>query len=98
LHYLKHGRFCLHAQEPGLFEVRVLSPPPRSLGIHSLPPNTHCGETIEVDGEWYIVAKLVCQYKLHGGRYVRDHHRLDVERSERWVMNRYLEGLLEKSG
>ena len=33
---------------PGLFEISVATPPPRSLGIYALPPLTHNGEEIEV--------------------------------------------------
>ena len=35
----------------GLFEVKDVSPPPRTLGIHSLPPDTHNGDQIEVEGQ-----------------------------------------------
>jgi hypothetical protein len=34
------------ARKPGLFEIKVMSPPPRSLGIFALPPNTHNGEEV----------------------------------------------------
>ncbi len=36
---------------PGTFEVRIVTPPPTSLGIHRLPPDTHNGDQIEVDGK-----------------------------------------------
>lgn len=41
-----HDSFCA-----GLFEVKDLSPPPKILGIHSLPPDTHNGDQIEVEGQ-----------------------------------------------
>ena len=31
-----------------LYEVKVVTPPERSLGPHMLPKNTHCGDTIEL--------------------------------------------------
>ena len=43
---LVHDSFCV-----GLFEVKDLSPPPKVLGIHSLPPDTHNGDQIEVEGQ-----------------------------------------------
>ena len=35
----------------GQFEVKVLSPPPRTLGIHNFPADTHNGDQIEVEGQ-----------------------------------------------
>lgn len=35
----------------GTFEVRIVTPPPTSLGIHRFPPDTHNGDQIEVDGK-----------------------------------------------
>lgn len=34
------------ARKPGLFEIKVMTPPPASLGIYALPPNTHNGEEV----------------------------------------------------
>jgi hypothetical protein len=36
------------AQAPGLFEIKDVSPPPRSLGVYALPPNTHTQDVIEL--------------------------------------------------
>lgn len=82
------------ARTPGLYEVRVVTPPPRSLGIYALPPNTACGEEIDVEGSSYVVTTVVLQYKLRGGKYVRDHNRLDVQPTGRWLVNQMLEGLI----
>ena len=35
----------------GFFEVKKISPPAESLGIHELPHNTHNGDMISVCGE-----------------------------------------------
>lgn len=36
------------AKKPGQFEVEEVSPPPTSLGVHSLPPKTHNGDQLSV--------------------------------------------------
>lgn len=76
---------------PGLFEVHDVSPPPRSLGIHALPPNTHNGDQIEVEGSAFLVQAVVMQYKLVRGKYRRDHARLEVQNTGRMLANLYLE-------
>jgi len=55
------------AKQPGIFEVRVSTPPPRSLGVFELPPLTHTGDEVVIDGEGYVVQRLVLHYKLRGG-------------------------------
>eukprot|EP00197_Chlamydomonas_leiostraca_P012811 CAMPEP_0202861404 /NCGR_PEP_ID=MMETSP1391-20130828/2817_1 /ASSEMBLY_ACC=CAM_ASM_000867 /TAXON_ID=1034604 /ORGANISM="Chlamydomonas leiostraca, Strain SAG 11-49" /LENGTH=134 /DNA_ID=CAMNT_0049540791 /DNA_START=98 /DNA_END=502 /DNA_ORIENTATION=- len=82
------------ARAPGLFEVKVVTPPPRSLGIYALPPLTHNGEEIDIDGQGYVVTSMVVQYKLNKGRYVRDHSRLDVTPTGRYFLNLQLDSLL----
>ena len=111
----------------GLFEVQRINPPPKSLGIHSLPVNTHNGDQITIDDEVgpcfhevslllfvsdqspmtrkhgaphvqdFVVTSLVLQYKLVGGRYQKDHNRLEVQQTSRYIVNLYYEGLLERS-
>uniref|UniRef100_A0A383W444 Uncharacterized protein n=1 Tax=Tetradesmus obliquus TaxID=3088 RepID=A0A383W444_TETOB len=41
------------ARKPGLFEIKVVTPPPRSLGIYALPPMTHNGEEVG-DTTWRL--------------------------------------------
>lgn len=91
----KRGKPERKAIQPGVFEVNVVSPPPRSLGIYALPPNTHNGEEIEVDGQGYVVTSLVLRYKLVKGKYVRDHNRLDVLPTGRYFLNLMLENLIQ---
>jgi len=81
---------------PSHFQVLDISPPPESLGVHCLPPNTTNGDHIEIDGQSYIVEKTRIRWKLSGGRYVRDHKRLDVLGTSRYLSNMFLNGLLEK--
>lgn len=52
-----------------------MTPPPSSLGIYALPPNTHNGEEIEIDGAGYVVTSLVLKYKVSpgiGNRYQQE--------------------------
>lgn len=45
----------------------------------------------------FVVTSLVLQYKLVGGRYQRDHNRLEVQQTSRYIVNLYYDSLLEKS-
>ncbi|KAK9842082.1 hypothetical protein WJX81_007684 [Elliptochloris bilobata] len=81
---------------PGFFEVRKISPPAESLGIHELPKNTHNGDQINVQGEDYVVRTLVLKYKLVGGRYERDHSRLDCTATSRFILDTYFDQLIAK--
>ncbi|PRW51179.1 hypothetical protein C2E21_5649 [Chlorella sorokiniana] len=81
-----------------MFEIQDISPPPRSLGIHALPPSTHNGDLIEVEGSAYVVQSVVMQYKLVRGRYKRDHARLEVQGTGRMLANLFLEELYQKEG
>ncbi len=78
------------------FQVMDISPPPESLGVHCLPPNTTNGDQIEIDGQSFIVEKTRVRWKLRAGRYVRDHQGLDVLGTSRYLSNMFLNGLLEK--
>ncbi|CAK9230368.1 unnamed protein product [Sphagnum jensenii] len=84
-------------ESPLLYHVTVVSPPPRHLGIHSLPPNTQCGETVEVKGELYVVSGVTYRYQLRRGKYEPRQKRLDVQSTGRYFLNLYLDNLLETS-
>lgn len=79
-----------------MFEVQDMSPPPCSLGIHALPPNTHNGDQIEVDGSAYVVQCVVLQYRLVRGKYRREHAKLEVQGTGRMLANLFLEDLYKK--
>lgn len=81
--------------DAGSFEVKIVTPPPHSLGVHALPADTHNGDQIEVDGSDYVVSSLVLQWKLVGGRYQRDHNRLEVQHTGRYFLNLHLQSLYE---
>ena len=38
-----------------LYEVKVTTPPERSLGLHKFPNNMSCGETIELRRRYFVV-------------------------------------------
>ena len=59
-------------------QVKVVSPPEVSLGIHQLPADTHNGDTISIKDQDFIVSSLTMRWRLEGGKYKRYHHRLDV--------------------
>ena len=45
----------------------------------------------------FVVTSLVLKYKLVAGRYQRDHNRLEVQQTNRYLMNLYYDGLLDRS-
>ena len=74
------------------YTVRVAKPPRfEDLGVHRLPKNTACGETIEVERGWFIVHRVTTMYNLVRGKYEKDGRRLDVQRAERFFVNAALE-------
>ncbi|CAM6088344.1 unnamed protein product [Calypogeia fissa] len=79
------------------YHVTVVTPPPKHLGVHSLPPNTQCGETVTVKGEPYIVSGVTYRYQLRRGKYEAKQKRLDVQSTGRYLVNLYLDNLLESS-
>jgi len=79
------------------YHVTVVTPPPRHLGVHSLPPNTQCGETVEVKGEPYVVSGVTYRYQLRRGKYEPSQKRLDVQSLGRYFVNLYFDNLLDSS-
>ena len=82
--------------QTGLFEVLVETPPPRSLGLHSLPPDTHNGDRIEIGERAYVVRRLVLRYRLEKGRYVRATQAVEVASQGRFFVDQFLNQLVEK--
>jgi len=81
-----------------MYEVKVVTPPPRSLGIHSLEPNTGCGDQVEVEGEGtFVVSRVVMKYRLEQGKYVKDHNRLEVQPTSRYFLNLMLDDIYQQS-
>lgn len=65
----------------------------------SVLQNVHCGETLTVEDEFYVVSGVSYRYKLHRGRYDSNHREstLEVQQTSRYVLNTYLDQLLEKT-
>lgn len=61
----------------------------------ALPPTTHNGDELELDGQSYVVTGLVLQYKLQRGKYVRHHSRLEVQKTGRFFLNQMLNNLIQ---
>lgn len=80
----------------GVFEVLVSTPPPRSLGYHSLPPDTHNGDRIEIGDRAFVVRRLVLRYRLERGRYVKAAQALEVASQGRYFVDQFLDQLVEK--
>ncbi|KAH7301059.1 hypothetical protein KP509_23G010300 [Ceratopteris richardii] len=79
------------------YHVTLITPPPKNLGIHCLPLNTQCGETVTVKGEPYIVSAVTYRYQLRKGKYEPCQTRLDVLSAGRYLVNLYLQNLLDQS-
>lgn len=59
--------------------------------------NTQCGETVTVKGEPYIVSGVTYRYQLKRGKYEPRQTRLDVLSTGRYLVNLYLQNLLDQS-
>ena len=79
------------------FKVVEITPPPRCLGVRCLPTNIHCGESVTIEGQAYTVSAVTHRYQLRKGRYEPSEKRLDVLSTGRYLLNLYLDGLLDKS-
>ena len=79
------------------FKVVEITPPPRCLGVRCFPTNIHCGESVTIEGQAYTVSAVTHRYQLREGRYEPSEKRLDVLSTGRYLLNLYLDGLLDKS-
>uniref|UniRef100_A0A0D9W6C1 Uncharacterized protein n=1 Tax=Leersia perrieri TaxID=77586 RepID=A0A0D9W6C1_9ORYZ len=79
------------------FKVVEITPPPRCLGVRCFPTNIHCGESVTIEGQAYTVSAVTHRYQLRKGRYEPSEKRLDVLSTGRYLVNLYLDGLLDKS-
>ncbi|GAB4848079.1 hypothetical protein Ancab_002741 [Ancistrocladus abbreviatus] len=79
------------------YKVIEISPPPKNLGIRCFPSNLQCGESVEIEGQAYTVSAVTHRYQLRKGKYEPSEKRLDVLSTGRYILNLYLENLLEQS-
>ncbi|KAF7009713.1 hypothetical protein CFC21_024220 [Triticum aestivum] len=78
------------------FKVVEITPPPRCLGVRCFPTNIHCGESVTIEGQAYTVSAVTHRYQLRKGRYEPSEKRLDVLSTGRYILNLYLDNLLDK--
>ncbi|KAI3991758.1 hypothetical protein MKX01_038156 [Papaver californicum] len=79
------------------FKVIEITPPPKNLGIRCFPSNMQCGESVTIEGQIYMVSAVTHRYQLRKGKYEPSEKRLDVLSSGRYIVNLYLQNLLEQS-
>ncbi|KAF8408303.1 hypothetical protein HHK36_007451 [Tetracentron sinense] len=56
-----------------------------------------CGESVTIEGQTYTISAVTHRYQLRKGRYEPSEKRLDVQSTGRYILNLYLENLLEQS-
>lgn len=59
--------------------------------------NMQCGESVTIEGQIYMVYSVTHRYQLRKGKYEPSEKRLDVLSSGRYIVNLYLQNLLEQS-
>ncbi|XP_058180274.1 uncharacterized protein LOC131298820 isoform X2 [Rhododendron vialii] len=79
------------------YKVIEITPPPKSLGVRCFAPNLQCGESVTIEGQAYTISAVTHRYQLRKGKYESSEKRLDVLSTGRYILNLYLENLLEKS-
>ncbi|KAJ4827572.1 hypothetical protein Tsubulata_004793 [Turnera subulata] len=79
------------------YKVIEITPPPKNLGIRCFAPNLQCGESVTIEGQEYTISAVTHRYQLRKGKYEPSEKRLDVLSTGRYILNLYLENLLEKS-
>ncbi|XP_057983037.1 uncharacterized protein LOC131167956 isoform X2 [Malania oleifera] len=79
------------------YKVIEITPPPKSLGVRCFPLNLQCGETVTIEGQAYTISAVTHRYQLRKGKYEPSEKRLDVLSTGRYILNLYLENLLEQS-
>ncbi|XP_037494315.1 uncharacterized protein LOC105633937 isoform X2 [Jatropha curcas] len=79
------------------YKVIEITPPPKNLGIRCFPPNLQCGESVTIEGQAYTISAVTYRYQLRKGKYEPSEKRLDVLSTGRYILNLYLENLLDQS-
>ncbi|KAL6288121.1 uncharacterized protein LOC110755956 [Prunus avium] len=79
------------------YKVIEITPPPKNLGVRCFPSNLQCGESVTIEGQTYTISAVTHRYQLRKGKYEPSEKRLDVLSTARYILNLYLENLLEQS-
>ncbi|GLJ16461.1 hypothetical protein SUGI_0280260 [Cryptomeria japonica] len=88
---------CKRNQDHHPYKVIDVTPPSRNLGVRCFPSNMQCGECVTIEDKAYIVSAVTYRYQLRKGKYEPSEKRLDVQSTGRYLLNNYLEMLLEES-
>lgn len=59
--------------------------------------NLQCGESVIIEGQTYTISAVTHKYQLRKGKYEPSEKRLDVMSTGRYILNLYLENLVQKS-
>ncbi|EPS67827.1 hypothetical protein M569_06949, partial [Genlisea aurea] len=78
------------------YKVIEITPPPKNLGTRCFPSNLQCGESVTIEGEAYTISAVTHRYQLRRGKYEASEKILDVLSTGRYLLNMYLETLLNK--
>ncbi|KAK7260682.1 hypothetical protein RIF29_26931 [Crotalaria pallida] len=79
------------------YKVVEITPPPKCLGVRCFPHNLQCGESVTIEGQAYTISAVTHRYQLRKGKYEPSEKRLDVLSTGRYLVNLYLENLLDQS-
>lgn len=79
------------------YKVVDIAPPPKCLGVRCFAPNLQCGESVTIEGQAYTISSVTYRYQLRKGKYEPSEKRLDVLSTGRYLVNLYLDNLLEQS-
>ncbi|XP_058093736.1 uncharacterized protein LOC131239860 isoform X2 [Magnolia sinica] len=79
------------------YKVIEITPPPKNLGVRCFPSNMQCGESVTIEGQTYTISAVIHRYQLRKGKYEPSEKRLDVLSTGRYILNLYLENLLQQS-
>ncbi|KAL5797043.1 hypothetical protein ACOSQ2_001863 [Xanthoceras sorbifolium] len=79
------------------YKVIEITPPPKSLGVRCFSSNLQCGESVTIEGQTYTIRAVTHRYQLRKGKYEPSEKILDVLSTGRYILNLYLENLLEQS-
>ncbi|XP_078428619.1 uncharacterized protein LOC144700910 [Wolffia australiana] len=86
-----------HQHDRHPYKVVEITPPPTDLGVRCFPSNMQCGESVTIEGQTYTISAVTHRYQLRHGKYKPSEKRLDVQSTGRYILNLYLENLLQIS-
>lgn len=79
------------------FDLRVISPPPHTLGRFMLSPRTSCGDVIEHDAKSYVVKRVRCHYRFERSGPTMFKKTVEIKSIARKSIENYLERTFRES-